>query len=132
MSWLALVRHAQASFHADDYDQLSPLGHRQAVNLGEAWVRQGGKNGEVFFGPRVRQRQTVELVATCYERGGIAFPQPKELPELDEYDLSGILQRLAPEFAQQNAEFARLFADRKLGASERERARNYQAMFERL
>src|SRR5690349_10521482 len=102
MSSLALVRHAQASFHADDYDQLSPLGQRQAVNLGEAWVRQGRKFDEVFVGPRVRQRQTVELVATCYERGGLVFPKPTELPELDEYDLSGILQTLAPEFAQQD------------------------------
>jgi len=132
MGWLALVRHAQASFDADDYDQLSPLGQRQAVILGEAWIRQGRKIDEVFVGPRARQRHTVELVASCYERGGLTFPQPTELPELDEYDLSGILQRLAPEFARQDKEFARLFADQKRGANERERARSYQAMFERL
>lgn len=35
MGTLYLVRHGQASFGADDYDQLSPLGQRQSVRLGE-------------------------------------------------------------------------------------------------
>ena len=35
MGTLYLVRHGQASFGADDYDQLSELGHRQSVRLGE-------------------------------------------------------------------------------------------------
>ena len=34
MGTLYLVRHGQASFGADDYDQLSPLGHQQALRLG--------------------------------------------------------------------------------------------------
>jgi broad specificity phosphatase PhoE len=37
MGTLYLVRHGQASFGADDYDQLSPLGRQQAVRLGEYW-----------------------------------------------------------------------------------------------
>jgi broad specificity phosphatase PhoE len=35
MGTLYLVRHGQASFGADDYDQLSALGRRQSVRLGE-------------------------------------------------------------------------------------------------
>lgn len=35
MSELYLVRHAQASFGAANYDQLSDLGHRQSRWLGE-------------------------------------------------------------------------------------------------
>jgi len=132
MSWLALVRHAQASFHADHYDQLSPLGERQAEILGDAWARQSRKIDEVFVGPRARQRQTADLVAACYKRSGLTFPQPVALPELDEYDLSGILQRLAPELARQDAEFSRLLADQRRGETDRERARNFQLMFERL
>ena len=34
MSELHLVRHAQASFGSDNYDQLSDLGHRQSRLLG--------------------------------------------------------------------------------------------------
>ena len=35
MGTLYLVRHGQASFGADDYDQLSDLGRRQSVRLGQ-------------------------------------------------------------------------------------------------
>lgn len=132
MSWLTLVRHAQASFHADHYDQLSTLGEKQARVLGEAWVRQQRVLDVVYVGPRQRQRQTAELVAASYRRAGLAFPEPVVLPELDEYDLSGILQRLAPSLARQDTAFAQLFAEQRRGASNRERERSFQTMFERL
>ena len=41
MGTLYLVRHGQASFGADNYDQLSPMGHRQALRLGEFWRERG-------------------------------------------------------------------------------------------
>src|SRR4051812_45587112 len=111
MSRLALVRHVQASFHADHYDQLSPLGERQACALGEAWVRQGRELTDVYAGPRLRQRQTAEIVADCYERAGFAFPRLVVLEELDEYDLGGILEHLGPAMARHDTEFARLFEE---------------------
>jgi broad specificity phosphatase PhoE len=132
MSSLTLVRHTQASFHADHYDQLSSLGERQALLLGEAWVRQRRKLTEVYVGPRSRQRHTAELVAACYQRAGLPFPELVTLPELDEYDLSGILQRLAPELARQDLEFARLFDGQRRGLTGRDRERSFQTMFERL
>ena len=39
MGNLYLVRHGQASFGADDYDQLSDLGIRQTVRLGHNVIR---------------------------------------------------------------------------------------------
>ena len=47
MSLLTLVRHGQASFFQEDYDQLSPLGEQQARLLGEHWVRQGVRFDEI-------------------------------------------------------------------------------------
>lgn len=132
MSLLMLVRHAQASFHADHYDQLSSIGERQATFLGEAWVRQRRELDDVFVGPRSRQRHTAELVADCYQRAGLAFPEPVVLQELDEYDLSGILQRLAPGLARQDVEFASLFESQRSGSTSRDRERSFQKMFERL
>ena len=41
MGTLYLVRHGQASFGADDYDQLSELGHKQSVRLGEYFAHKG-------------------------------------------------------------------------------------------
>ena len=41
MGTLYLVRHGQASFGAADYDQLSELGRRQSVRLGEYFANKG-------------------------------------------------------------------------------------------
>jgi len=41
MGTLYLVRHGQASFGADNYDVLSPLGHRQAERLGQYLKERG-------------------------------------------------------------------------------------------
>ena len=45
MGTLYLVRHGQASFGADDYDVLSPLGHQQALRLGEDFAAKGMEIG---------------------------------------------------------------------------------------
>ena len=49
MSFLTLVRHGQADFFAEDYDQLTALGEQQAQLLGEYWVRQGQHFDEVYI-----------------------------------------------------------------------------------
>ena len=41
MGELYLIRHAQASFGAEDYDKLSVLGHEQSVALGNALSQHG-------------------------------------------------------------------------------------------
>ena len=51
---------------------------------------------EVYVGPRRRQQQTADLVAARYRSAGRRWPDPIVLEELDEYDLGGLLGRLAP------------------------------------
>ena len=58
MGTLYLVRHGQASFGADDYDNLSALGQRQSVRLGEYWRERGMRFDAVITGTLKRQRQT--------------------------------------------------------------------------
>ena len=48
MGRLLLVRHAQASFLSQNYDQLSPRGETQARLLGEYWVKQNVVFDRVF------------------------------------------------------------------------------------
>lgn len=132
MSVLTLIRHAQASFHADQYDQLSPLGEKQARLLGEAWIQQQRVFDEVYVGPRSRQQHTAELVVAVYRQSGIPFPEPVVLPELDEYDLNAILHRLAPDLAHRDAEFASHFERQRSGTTDRDRERSFQQMFEPL
>ena len=50
MGTLYLVRHGQASFGADDYDQLSPLGLQQAQRLGAHWLAHGQRFDTVLMG----------------------------------------------------------------------------------
>jgi broad specificity phosphatase PhoE len=132
VSVLALVRHAQASFFADDYDRLSPAGEAQARRLGDYWAGRGEVFSEVFVGPRRRQQQTADLVGDEFRRAGLPWPEPVVLRELDEYDLAGILHRLAPALARQDPAFERLTAEHRLSEGDVERTRTFQRLFEVL
>ncbi len=132
MSMLTLVRHSQASLFADDYDVLSPLGETQARLLGEFWARRQNDFDEVYCGPRARQRQTVEFVGSAFTQVGRFWPEPVVLPELDEYDLDGILHTLAPDLARQDLAFAELLARYRRDESDPNRERNFQRVFEAL
>ena len=60
MGTLYLVRHGQASFGADDYDNLSTLGRQQSVRLGEYWRAKGMTFDAVLVGTLKRQAQTLD------------------------------------------------------------------------
>jgi len=132
MSTLTLVRHAQASFFADHYDQLSALGERQARLLGQFWAGRQWVPDEVYVGPRLRHRQTASAVAAVFQQVGLPFPEPITLTDLDEYDLDGMMRRLAPALARENQDFAGLVERQRQGATERDQARSFQRMFEPL
>lgn len=58
MSRILLVRHGQASFGADDYDNLSPTGHEQSRVLGAALAARGLTADVVVAGEMKRHAQT--------------------------------------------------------------------------
>lgn len=87
MSRLLLVRHAQASFFAADYDQLSDLGFEQSRRLGAYWAAAGQRLDALVTGPRRRQRQTAETIAQALA----AAPEIWEVPEFDEVRLDVII-----------------------------------------
>lgn len=62
MSIVHLVRHAQASFGAEDYDALSDPGFRQARWLGEYFAERGLRFARVVSGTMVRQQATARAV----------------------------------------------------------------------
>ena len=116
---IVLVRHAQASFGADDYDRLSPLGVQQAGTLG-AWLGQAGiVPGAIAIGPRLRHRQTAEL---SLQAAGLDLPM-QVLPGLDEIDHVELLSRLRPDLADGDAFRAELRA-------QDDPQRAFQRMFE--
>jgi broad specificity phosphatase PhoE len=112
MGTLYLVRHGQASFGADDYDLLSPLGQRQAVRLGEYFKGKGVTFEAALTGTLTRQRQT--LAGIC-QGMGVTFtsdaPSPPGgsaadaaasagphlvWPGLNEYDSEAVISAIHP------------------------------------
>jgi len=92
MGQLYLVRHGQASFGADDYDQLSDLGRRQAVQLGRYWAGRGWRPDAVLMGSLRRHAQTWEGIA---EGAGLDL-QPLVWPGLNEYDSHAVIRTVHP------------------------------------
>ncbi|MEM6800208.1 MAG: histidine phosphatase family protein [Bacteroidota bacterium] len=101
MSRLFFIRHGQASFFSDNYDQLSEKGFLQARLLGEYFVRTGIRFDTVYVGPLRRQIQTMETVREVYLSQGLSFPeQTLTLSELSEHSGSSVMRALMPHFQQ--------------------------------
>jgi len=102
MSLLFLVRHGQASFDRDDYDQLSARGVEQARRVGAHWAELNLIFDHVYAGPRRRHRQTLDAVAAVYRERGVRWPEPVELPELDEHCGQDVFTRSLPDLMQRD------------------------------
>ena len=97
MGTLYLVRHGQASFGADDYDQLSALGQRQSERLGEYWRERGMEFDAVITGTLKRHRQTWEGIAKGL---GLTPGDVLPWPGLNEYDSEAVIAAIHPEKLQ--------------------------------
>jgi broad specificity phosphatase PhoE len=87
MPTLYLVRHGQASFGADNYDQLSDLGHQQSVLLGECFARLGLRFEAAYTGTLERHAQTLAGIV----QGFGSAPPTTALPGLNEYDSHAVI-----------------------------------------
>ena len=74
MSILHLVRHGQASFGAEDYDNLSPKGIQQSIELGKALAKQQSIFDHVIVGPHRRHMQTFEGIKKGYNSKNLSTP----------------------------------------------------------
>jgi len=92
MGTLYLVRHGQASFGADDYDQLSAIGERQCVRLGEYFSARGRRFEAVLTGGLRRHAQSLAGIA----QGLSGMPQPLVWPGLDEYNGHAVIAAIHP------------------------------------
>jgi broad specificity phosphatase PhoE len=83
MAELLVIRHGQASFGADDYDQLSDLGVRQSRAVGDHLRSIGWVPDRMITGTLKRQKDT--LSAMDLEGA------PEEHPGFNEYDFHSLL-----------------------------------------
>ncbi len=120
MGVVLLIRHGQASFGSEDYDQLSELGQEQARVLGHALRTRVPRLGIVVVGSMRRHRQTAEL---CLREMGSGASIVVD-PSFDEFDHDEIIARLEPRFTDKRVLSAELS-----GAAEPRRA--FQDLFAR-
>lgn len=132
MSRLILVRHAQASFFASNYDQLSPLGEFQARALGEHWLRLGIAFDAVIVGPRVRQAKTEELVRSVCCTQGVTWPQTDVRPEFDEHAVAQLLKEPLEELLRLHPAVRPLAADYRHAVAPEQLPRAFQRLFEEV
>jgi len=104
MAELYVVRHGQASFGADDYDQLSALGEQQAFWLGQYWAERNIKFDKIIIGTQKRHRQTAEQL--CLGLGHKAdFGLHAGLNEYDFYAIINAMEHQYPQvFEHTNAD----------------------------
>lgn len=119
MATIYLVRHGQASFGKDNYDQLSATGWEQGRVLGR-WLADQFHPGAIFGGNLQRHRETVEAIATGY---GATLPDMQVLEGLNEFDHLEVVERLRPEWSDKQV------MARDLGSFPKP-ARAFQQVFE--
>lgn len=112
MGVVYLIRHAQASFGSVNYDQLSPLGERQARALGDVLRARMPTVHGVYAGEMQRHRQTAEPALHVWQ------PAPKLHIHsgFNEFDHAEVLARYKPAYANRvllMADMARTLQPRK-------------------
>ena len=114
MTTLVLVRHGQASFGARNYDELSAIGERQGVLLGEHWQRSGCRFDAAWSGDLVRQKVTA---ARAFEAMGAPDTPVSIDAAFNEFDHQQLIRAYFPLVAQEHPQFAvnprTLFSDHK-------------------
>ena len=94
MATIYLIRHGQASFGKENYDQLSPRGWEQGRVLGR-WLAGKVTPNAVLGGNMERHRETVEAIASGY---GDALPDMQAVEGFNEFDHTQVVERLRPEW----------------------------------
>jgi broad specificity phosphatase PhoE len=119
-----LIRHGQASFGADDYDVLSPIGMRQAEVVGQHLCELDIRLDRCISGDLRRQQHTAKLALGQFAHAGLSAPELETDSAFNEFDAEAVIRHLLPSLlpqepqalqimrngAQHPAEFQRLFA----------------------
>lgn len=100
MSKLYFFRHAQASFLADNYDQLSEHGEKQSALLGEYLVKKKIHFDQIFVGPLKRQQHTYEIVADVFSKNKMTIPDPILIDGLKEHSGTEAMKVVYPQLVE--------------------------------
>jgi broad specificity phosphatase PhoE len=110
MSTIYLIRHGQASFGADNYDRLSPLGMRQSRILGQCLLDTGIDFDEIYSGPLSRHTATAKEFIDCYKAHREELPALEILNDFDEYDMRSIIRAMVRDDPSMKDELSRIYS----------------------
>ena len=117
MSVIYMVRHGQASFGKENYDQLSEKGRKQCGILAEYLIRTGLSFDAVYAGDMTRQKDTAREMSAAYRAHDHSLPELCVMTEFNEYSSRDIImahiQDLAHEDPQLKTDIERLYVDKK-------------------
>ncbi|MBV1810281.1 histidine phosphatase family protein [Pseudomonas viridiflava] len=122
MGSIYLIRHGQASFGADDYDVLSPVGIRQAQIVGAHLVDLGISFDRCISGDLRRQKDTALNALAQFGEAGLNVPELEIDSAFDEFDAEGVMRALIPAMLSQEPKALDILRD----------AANNRAEFQRL
>jgi len=109
MSKIYLIRHGQASFLADDYDNLSEKGIMQSEALGNYFIKNHIHFNKIFIGKLNRHQQTFEGFAEAFKVENVELPNPIYLNELNEHQVPEALTLAYDDFINQYDKAKELF-----------------------
>ena len=126
MSTIFFLRHGQASFGKDNYDELSDTGVLQSKLLARFLVETKGRFDAVYTGTLERQRKTADELLQMLGEKGEQVPEVCRMEGLNEYPTENIFRALGPIAVEANPSLrehiGRLMTDR----------RSFQKVFEAL
>lgn len=122
MGSIFLIRHGQASFGADDYDVLSPLGIRQSEALGDHLAQLGLRLDRCIAGDLRRQQDTARLAMARVQASGATVPALETDPAFNEFDADAVIRALLPGLLPDEPEALHVLRN----------ARDHRAEFQRL
>jgi broad specificity phosphatase PhoE len=98
------------------YDELHPVGMRQAQRLGAHLARVGQRFDHVFCGPMRRHRTTLELMRSAAADRGIHWPKARELESVREVALDALVREHLPRLVEEDDDKRRLWSAVREGA----------------
>ena len=126
MSVIYMVRHGQASFGKEDYDQLSEKGREQCGILAEYLIRTGVSFDAVYAGDMARQKDTAREMSATYGAHDRGLPELRVMTEFNEYSSRDIIMAhirdVVQEYPGMRTDMERLYVDK----------RAFQRVFEKI
>lgn len=122
---ISLIRHAQASFGAANYDQLSSLGRQQASAIGDYLLNCQQSFDQVYHGAMWRQQETAELMAKSAQ---LSTDLQLETA-LNEFDSERLLTHYLPILANSSDKFRQVINSEQPWHS---RSANFEKVFRAL